>query len=291
MSTTGASDGSKQGVHNRHLKAIGRRPPLGVYLRRIHDLRHFLVAQARYRSMSTGRGTYLGRIWLLLEPFLRVLMYFIVFGLILKISRGMDNFVAFLAIGIIMFEPLASSLSGGSAVLQKNRAIVKSFAFPRGSLILSDSLRGLYDSIPDVLAMLVFIMVIPPHVQPTWTWVLLVPLLICARMLVTGLLFCTAWLSSLLPDVKHLWAIISRFWFYGSGVVFPLDRFINDPAVMIVVQANPAYVVLEMAREILMEGTVPHAGMWSQLFGWGLAFLSFGLLLFWSREEKYSRER
>lgn len=290
MTTTPAGKPTTH-IDTRGLIAVGRRPPLGRYLHRIHSLRHFLVAQARYRSLSTGRGTYLGKIWLLLEPFLRVLMYFVIFGLILKINRGMENFIAFLAIGIIMFEPLASSLSGGSGVLQQNRSIIKSFAFPRGSLVLSDSLRGLYNSIPDVLAMLVFIMIIPPHVQPTWTWLLLVPLMLCTRVLVTGLLFCTAWLSSLIPDIKHLWTIIVRFWFYGSGVVFPLSQFIDDPAVMTIVQINPAYVVLEMAREMLMDGTVPRASLWLQVIGWAGALVCFGLLLFWSREEKYTRER
>lgn len=270
---------------------IGRRPPLGRYLSETWNLRHFLLAQARFKALTTGRGTYLGRFWLLLEPFLRVAMYFVIFGLILKVSRGMDNFIAFLAIGIILFRSLSGALTSGSTVLTRHRSIVRGFAFPRISLILSDSLRSAYDAVPDLVVLLVFIWILPPHEVPQWTWLLMVPLLTIAHVLVTGIMLMTAWLSSLLPDVKHLWPLITRFWFYASGVIFPIDKFVSDSTALLVLNANPAALVLNMAREILMDGTVPRFTLWMQLVGWACALASFGVLLFWSREEAYNRAR
>lgn len=273
----------------KHLRHIGRRPEMGRYLQHTWTLRHFIFSQARFRSLSSGRGTYLGRLWLLLDPFLQVGMYYVIFGLVLNISRGMENFVAFLAIGIIIFRQLSGALTSGATLLTKNRSLVRGFAFPRFTVVLSDSLRGFFDSIPDILALLIFIWVIPPHAPPTWTWLLLPVVLLLLRIMVTGIMMITAYLSSVLPDTQHLWSIISRFWFYGSGVIFPVERYVSDPTFLTVIKANPAFVVLDASRSLLMDGVVPPISTWLQLVGWSLAILCFGLLLFWSREERYNR--
>lgn len=291
--TTQTHDDEPQSIEidSSNFYQIGRRPSLGRYLSRTWELRYFLAAQARLKAFTTGRGTYLGRFWLLLEPFLRVGMYYVIFGLLLNVSRGMDNFIAFLAIGIILFGPLSAALTSGSTVLTRHRSLVRGFAFPRVSLVLSDSLRSAYDAIPDVLVLLVFIWIVPPHEPPQWTWLLLIPLLAVSQVFATGLMFMSAWLSSLVPDIKHLWPLLTRFWFYGSGVIFPMERFVTDPTVLLILHANPAALIINIAREILMDGTVPRPSLWMQLVGWAGVAAIFGLIMFWSREEAYNGDR
>ncbi|WP_440220154.1 ABC transporter permease [Dietzia sp. MNB45] len=278
-------------VNKSAFLTIGRRPSLDRYLSSTWRLRYFILSQARYRAFTTGRGTYLGQIWLLVEPLLRVGMYYVIFGLLLNVSRGIDNFIAFLAIGVTIFSPLAAALTSGSTVLNRHRSLVKGFAFPRITLLISDSLRSAYDAIPDALVLLVFIWVVPPHENPQWSWFLLIPLLVVSHIFVTGIMLLTAWISSIIPDIRHLWSIATRFWFYASGVIFPLAMYVKDPTMSLILHANPAAVILTMAREILMDGTVPRLSLWFQLVGWSLAALCFGILLFWSREEAYNNER
>lgn len=281
---------SRVSIERARYLLVGKRPPLGKYLGETWQLRHFVFSQARFRSLSSGRGTYLGRLWLLLDPFLQVGVYFVIFGLLLNINRGMENFIAFLAIGIIIFRQLSGALSTGSDLISKNRALVRGFSFPRLTIALSESLRGFFDSIPDIIAMLLFIWIVPPHAPPTWTWLMLIPVLLILRVMVTGIMLITAWLSSVIPDISHLWQIITRFWFYGSGVIFPIDRFVSDPTILTIIEANPAYVVLTVCRELLMDGTIPHFSLWLQFVGWAILLPCFGLLIFWGNEEKYNRE-
>lgn len=269
---------------------IGKRPPLREYLHGTWRLRHFVYSQARFRSLSSGRGTYLGRLWLLLDPFLQVGVYFVIFGLLLKVDRGMENFIAFLAIGIIIFRQLSGALSTGSGLITRNRSLVKGFAFPRLTIAFSESIKAFLDSIPNIIAMLLFIWIVPPHAPPTWTWFLLIPVLFVIQVMVTGIMFVTCWLSTVIPDISHLWTIITRFWFYGSGVIFPVDRFVSHPVALTIIQANPAYVTLTVCRELLMDGTIPRLSLWMQFFGWSVALFCFGLLVFWANEEKYNRE-
>ena len=47
------------------LRPVGKRPPLGAYIRQTWRRRHFIWADARARALGTQRGTLLGNIWLI----------------------------------------------------------------------------------------------------------------------------------------------------------------------------------------------------------------------------------
>ena len=44
-----------------------------------------------------------------------------------------------------------------------------------------------------------------------------------------GLTFFAARITALLPDMRNIWPFLTQFWFYGSGVFFSYERFINHP--------------------------------------------------------------
>ncbi|MFF0973656.1 UNVERIFIED_CONTAM: ABC transporter permease, partial [Kocuria sp. CPCC 205295] len=47
------------------LMAVGARPPLGEYLRRLWDARHFVLYDARVRLSVSQEHTILGKVWLI----------------------------------------------------------------------------------------------------------------------------------------------------------------------------------------------------------------------------------
>ncbi|MEK8227741.1 hypothetical protein NKG05_18995 [Oerskovia sp. M15] len=70
------------------LNRVGARPPLGEYIAQLWDRRYFLWADARAKVTSGTRETLLGTAWLVIKPILDGLTYFLIFGLLLKSSRG-----------------------------------------------------------------------------------------------------------------------------------------------------------------------------------------------------------
>ena len=112
--------------------------------------------------------------------------------------------------------------------------------------------------IPVVVTMLLMITVIPPHAVITWRWGLFPLVFLLLMMFNAGLIFYAARLTSAIPDLGHVLGFVSRFWLYGSGVMFSLERFISHPTLLEVVQLNPAYCAIELSRELLVYGT--HAG-------------------------------
>ena len=108
-------------VDMRRLTHVGSRPDFLDYLVQLWDFRQFIFFDARARVQSGTRRDRLGSAWLLLTPILNGLTFFLIFGLLLKTSKGIENFVGYLVVGIFMFQfssgaiPPAHARSGATS--------------------------------------------------------------------------------------------------------------------------------------------------------------------------------
>lgn len=271
------------------LSPVGRRPPLLVYVARLWDRRHFIMADSRARVASGTRQLILGRVWLVLRPVMDGLVYLLVFGMLLRTSRGIENFVGYLLIGVFMFGFTARSLNSGASSIVGGRNLIRSFTFPRVSLPIATALRETLNTVPGVAAMMVLIIVIPPHAEVTWRW-LLFPLVFALQVVFNlGISMIAARLVSKIPDLTNVISFLTRFWLYGSAVFFSYDQFVDHPTILTLMQANPLFNVLDITRDILLYGTTPSWHSWAILAAWAVGTALTGLVFFWRGEESYGR--
>lgn len=272
------------------LSPIGVRPPLSDYVRQLWGRRHFIWFDARKRAATENSRNALGNLWLVLRPLLDAGFYFVIFGLVLQMTRGMENFPAFLVIGILMFRATAASIANGSGLIRSNRAMVRAFVFPRAAIPVSNVLRNAITAMYTMAVMLAVIVLLPPHVIPTITWALIVPIFALQVLMNLGITLVTARLGFLFPDISNVLTLISRFLMYGSGVMFPIERFVDHAGARAVIELNPLYQLISMARTVLMDGAVPPVQSWLIVGGWTAALLLGGLVFFWRGEERYGSE-
>src|SRR5215469_7861202 len=86
------------------LRPSAARPPVLDYLRELWRRRHFVMAFATARNIAMYTEAKLGQIWQVLTPLLNAGVYFLIFGLLLHINRGIPNYLAFLVTGIFVFN-------------------------------------------------------------------------------------------------------------------------------------------------------------------------------------------
>lgn len=268
------------------MQVIGARPPLSQYIKGIYNRRHFIKAESKAKAHGSIKGTALGKIWLILEPFLNASVYYIIFAVLLRFDRGMDNFVAYLVIGVSFFGYLSRNLGGAANIIPSGRNLIKAFSFPKASLVFSFALRNILDFLPTMFATILFIVIIPPHVIPSWTWLLFPIVFFTAIPFAIGLAFISATLTTLVKDLKFIWPLITRFWFYGSGVFWTIDMF-DNPAYKTIMSSNPGWVFLELSRETLAWGNVPDIKMYLYFLAWSVSTFVIGFLIFWSQEERF----
>lgn len=275
-------------VNDAQLTRLSSRPLLSDYVKKIWGRRQFIWLDARSRAFKTDRDMILGRIWLVLSPLLDGLMYGFIFGFILQTSRGIDNFIGFLMIGITFFGMMRGPLTGGIGLTRSFRKMLGSFDFPAAALVFARAIREAFDSlIPAIVAVIIalaFQWGEPLH----WTIILVVPLFLLIQMFGTGLMFISARITAQIPDMKTIINLAARAWFFISGVFFSVERFVDQPTLKFLMEENPAYRFLTAVRGAVMYGEVPDLADWGILAAWGVGTLVVGFMFFWKGEGKYA---
>lgn len=269
------------------LRAVVARPALTTYLHLVWARRHFIYADARAHVVSGSRGMVLGSSWLVLRPVLDATVYLVMFGVVLKTDRGIDNFLGYLIIGVFMFQFTSRCVSSGGQALLSGKSLMRSFSFPRASLPVATLVRELLRYVPVLMAMVLLISLIPPTESVSWRWLLLPLVLGLQVLLCLGLTLIASRSVARIPDLQHVIGLMTRFWLFGSGVFFSYERFIDHPVALRLVELNPMFVVLDMARDCLLYATTPSLTSWAVLSAWSVGLAGVGILYFWRGEERY----
>lgn len=269
------------------LQRLNVRPGFFAYLAQLWDRRFFVLADARFRAFRTAKSYNLWRFWIIAQPLLDAAMFGVIFGLLLKTSRGIDNFIGFLVLGVTFFGLLTSLVTGGQSLLQTSKNLMQTFSFPRASLVLSQSLRYMLDNLPGILIAVVFALATQWEKPISWKIVFVIPLTLLMWMFGTGLMFIVARLTAFIPDVKVLIALAVRAWFFSSGIFFSLERFADNPTLYKIFSYNPGYLFLNAVRDSVIYDTIPSSWTWGYLAAWSFGAFLVGLLFFWRAEERY----
>lgn len=247
--------------------------------------------QAWSSATHQHRGMLLGNVWMILSPILDGLMFFLVFGVILQVSRGIPNYPGYLIIGILMFSFSSRCLTSSASSIHNGRSLVHAFTFPRAALPLATVLRETISTIPVVVAVFILVLIISGPGVVTPYWVMVPFIFMMHTWLNVGLSLVVARWGALFPDVRQLLTYVVRFLMYMSAVMFSIERFDSIPGLRPYIEANPLYILLAMYRNVLLYETLPGPNEWATLTVWSLAASMVGMAYFWQAEVRYGRRR
>ena len=276
-------------VNTRRLSRVGARPGLLVYLVQLWDFREFIFYDARARVLNGTRRDRLGSLWLILTPILNGLTYYVVFGLLLRTDRGIENFVGYLVVGVFMFQFSAGAITSGARSVHNSKSVVQAFNFPRAALVIGANLRELLKGVPMLFAMLLIVVVLAPAEQITWRWILIVPAIALQSIFNLGVGLILARIVARIHDVTHLIPFALRAWMYGSAIFYSYDRFISHPEILAWIKINPLFNVIDIVRNSVLYATLPSWQSWAVLSAWAFGTLAVGFVFFWKGEESYGR--
>jgi teichoic acid transport system permease protein len=137
------------------LIVLGMRQPWSDYLRDLWERRHFATALAASDLRSSHADSILGQLWHLLNPAMMIAVYFLVFGVVLEARQGVDHFLTFLVIGVIVFRFCQNAIIGAGKSLATNDGLIRSIQFPRAIVPMSEVLAELMTLVPGLILVLV----------------------------------------------------------------------------------------------------------------------------------------
>lgn len=271
------------------LVRLGSRPSLPAYVKSVWARRDFATAIAAGEVRAQNMDTVLGNVWHILNPLILIAIYYLVFGVILGLSErgGVDNFLAFLAVGVFAFHYSQKCVMAGAKSILNNAGLIRSIAFPRAVLPLSTVIGQTLAFAPAVVVMLIVAALTGE--PPRLVWLALAPIFAMQALFNLGAALVAARLTDAFHDLQNILPFLFRLLFYMSGVLYSVDRFIPSESLRTLFLANPFYVYLSLARMPIMAEKP-----WDPIFllvaiAWMVVGLVVGFLYFRAGEENYGR--
>lgn len=275
-------------VDDSNLGPLYSRPSFWNYMKELLWYRHFVVFEGRSKANRNGSGTLLGRAWIVLDPLLQTALYVLVFGVILQTSRGMENFVGFLVLGVVFFQNSIKGISSGNTLIQKSKGMISSFQFPIAVIPCATAVSNFFNGLVPVVVGVIIALLTQPELSVPVSILGIVPLYFCVHLFGLGCIFWSARITAMVPDFKSVISISSRALFFLSGVFFTIDRYDGHELLQLVVQLNPIYQFLALARSLVLDGIWPSLDVWAYICLWSFVLPLTGIWYFWAGEDKYA---
>jgi len=275
-------------AHRFGLTRVDLVPTFRDYLRQLWTRRSFIAELAVANAYSRNQNNYLGQLWATLNPLMLAGSYFLIFGLLLKTSRGVDNFIAFLTIGIFIFSFIAASVTAGAKSMTSNQNLIRAIRFPRAALPISVALSEILTLLP---ALGVLLVVLPFTGEPVRAdWLLLPPAVVLLFAFCAGAGMLAARLVSASRDMLNLIPVSVRLLRYVSGVFFSITAYAGHGWISLVLQYQPVSVYLNLVRSLMLAEDKQDPLLWLFAVVWAAVFLIVGSLTFWRAEHRYGRD-
>jgi ABC-type polysaccharide/polyol phosphate export permease len=248
------------------------------------------------------RGKYkrsvLGWAWSLLNPLTTMLLYSFVFGFILEIKpetgdpSGLKNFPLYLMCGLLPFNFLALSLTGGMGSLLGNSNLIKKTYFPREIMVGADTASWLVSFLIEMGLLVVALLLVGNEVL-VWLPAVLV-LIALQTMFVLGLALALSTAAVYFRDLEHLLGLVLQAWFYSAPIVYPMtlvtDRLSEDSLLLTIYNLNPLTRFVAAYRDFLYSLRWPPVDELAYLVGVSVAALVIGYAIFGRLEGRLAEE-
>ncbi len=275
-------------AHEYGLERVDTPPGLVRYLRQLWERRAFVIELATARAYERNQNNVLGQLWAALNPLLLAGSYFLIFGLLLDTSRGVDNYPAFLSVGIFIFSFIAASATTGAKSITSNLSLVRSVRFPRAALPVSVALAEFLLLLPAIGVLLVLLPIVGE--PPRWEWLLLPGAMALLFGFCAGLSMICARLVLDVRDATNLIPVAVRLLRYVSGVFFSIAAYAGHGALSLVMQYQPVALFLQLVRSCLLSEVPQDPLLWLWGAIWAVGFLVVGAVVFWRAEGRYGRD-
>ena len=167
------------------------------------------------------KQTALGIAWVILIPFVSMVVFSLIFGGLAKIPSDGHPYPIFVFSGLLIWQLFAKAFSDVSQCLTNNLALIKKVFFPRMALPVAGALPGIVDFVCGLGGF--FVLVIYYGVSLRWGWVVLPVFVLIAVWSAFAVGLWLATLNASYRDVQFLLPFMSQLWFFGTPVVYPLS--------------------------------------------------------------------
>ncbi|MGN6334388.1 MAG: ABC transporter permease [Motilibacteraceae bacterium] len=258
-------------------------PPVRPYIRELWKRRQFAAELSKTGMRAAHSLTVFGQVWLVLNPLLLALVYFVLVNILGNKHYGPDYF-AHLTAGLFTFYFVSGCMLTGATSVTSGGKLLLNTAFPRLLMPLSAVRTAFFRFLPTMAVYAVL------HVLAgqgfDLNMLMALPFLAMLVVFSAGLamLFATLQIyfrdtTSFLPYFTRIWLYLSPVLWFPSSVSHRLKPFMAF---------NPLFSLVGGFSEALVQGNFPPLTMWLQGAFWAVTAFVVGALFFMSKEREFT---
>ncbi len=189
----------------------------------------------------------LGYLWALLRPLFLFAILYIFFVEVLHIGKEIEHWGVALLLGIVLWNFFSEVVKQGLKSVVSSGGIIRKINFPKYIVVVSTSLSAIINLLINLVVVGVFALI--DQVQPGWSMLLLPLFIVEIYVFALGLAFLLGAINVKFRDIGYIWEVVSQALFYGSAIMFPLNRVVDmSHAVAQLLVLNPLSQAIQDAR-------------------------------------------
>ncbi|VVB97048.1 ABC-2 type transporter [uncultured archaeon] len=228
-------------------------------------------------------GSMLGFAWSMLNPLLMMLVLYFVFS---NIFKNQENFVVYLLTGIFAWRFFAIGTTSAMGSIVGKSSLVTKIYIPREILTLSVAVSSLVSSVLEFLVLIPLLIILGAGIPAT---VLMFPVIhLMYFLIVYGICLILASLYVYYRDLNQIWDVVLQVGFFLSPIIYPLS--LVPAKYEFYYSLNPITRLINMYRDILLNGTIPAISDFVIVLLSGLMLFSIGTVLFKKLSRRFAEE-
>ena len=256
-------------------------------LRVLWQQRVLIRLWVRFNLEAKYTDSFLGSLWIVIEPLMMAGTYALAFATILKIQPLRESgvsFVAFFLAGITIWQVFNKGLTAGSNAIIFSQGLITQINIPLDTLIIVGTGLLFVDFVVGFVVMVIlnaFLFDLNPFIE-----FLYIPyLLFIFLVIVTGFTFLFSSLSVFVRDLPQFIGSALRLLFYVTPVIYEPERL--PPEVAILYLANPIAIIMDDFRNIILYGDTPKFDQILYSTIWAIVLFFGGYVFFKAKERKF----
>lgn len=237
------------------------------------------------------QGSVLGYVWSLLKPLFLFAILYTVFTYIIPLGKDIEHYPVYLLTGIVLWNFFTEATMQGASSIVARGDLIRKISIPRYLVVVASILSALINLGLSFVVVVIFALF--NGITPSFSWLLVVPIILELVVLAAGISFLLSALYVKFRDITYIWEIFLQAGFYATPIIYPILRVPEHLHKFFFI--NPMAQIIQDARYVLVTDT--SITLWSTVYSWAVIvpFLVVGAVftvgaLYFKRHSVYFAE-
>ena len=254
------------------------------FINDIKKYKNYILYATKAELKNEVINSYLGWLWMILEPLAFMLIYMFVAGIIFK--SKVEYFPIFVFIGLTIWNFFNKMVTASVKLISTNKDTVTKVYLPKFVLLLVKMGVNLFKMFVSFILVAIFMVIY--KVPITWNILWFLPILITAIIFTFGVCTIVMHLGVFAEDLINVVNIGLKMVFYFTGVFYDINTRIHNPVYRtILLDLNPLANFIYNLRNVLIYSSSP-VGLWTVIwFFIGVLLTALGIRTIYKYENTY----